>query len=65
MAVLANLASGRVSSRSSFEGGGVGVARSVAARVRTRGCRCREAVRGTVAGVAASHRRTLPQRRGW
>jgi hypothetical protein len=42
--VLVNLASGRASwralylSRSGFEGGGVGVTRSVVARVLTRGC---------------------------
>jgi hypothetical protein len=70
-AVLANPASGGTSwhalypSRSGFEGGCVGVARSVAARVLIRGCCCREAVRGTAAGVAMSRRRSLPQRRRW
>jgi hypothetical protein len=70
MAVLVNLSSGRASwhvlcaSRSGFEGGGVGVACLVAARVRTRGRHRREVVRGIIAGVAASRRRTLPQRRG-
>jgi hypothetical protein len=52
-------------SRSGLEGGGVGVTRSVAARTLIRGCRWREAVRGTAAGVATSRRRALPQRRGW
>jgi hypothetical protein len=46
-------------------GCGIGVFRSVVARVLTRGCGRREAVRSTAAGVAVSCRPALPQRRGW
>jgi hypothetical protein len=62
MVVLVNPASGGASrrvlcvSRSGFEGGAE-VARSRAVHVRIRGCRCHEAVRGIVAGVAVSCRR--------
>jgi hypothetical protein len=51
--------------RSGFEGGGVEVAYPVVAHVLARGCRRREAVRGTVAGVAMSCPRAPSQRRGW
>jgi hypothetical protein len=69
--VLANLASGGTSwrtlypSRSGFERGRVGVARSVSARLLIRGCRCREAVQGIAVGVAMSCHCVVPQRRGW
>jgi hypothetical protein len=63
MVVLANLAlvgtSWRILCpyRSGFEGGGVEGAHPANARGPARGCRRREAVRGTVAGVAVSCRR--------
>jgi hypothetical protein len=70
-AVPANLASGKASwralypSRSGFEGGGVGASSLVVVRTLTRGCGSWEAARRTAAGVAASCRPVLPQRRGW
>jgi hypothetical protein len=68
--VLANLtpagASWRVlcSYRSSFEGGSAVVDCTAVVRGPTRGWRQREAVRGTVAGVATSCPRALQQRQG-
>jgi hypothetical protein len=50
--------------RSGFEGGGVEVGYPAAARGPARGCHQREAVRGTVEGVATSRPRALQQRRG-
>jgi hypothetical protein len=70
MAVLANLTPVGVlwrvlcPYRSGFEGGRVEVGCSAAAHGPARGCRQREAVRGTVAGVATSRPRVLQQRRG-
>jgi hypothetical protein len=52
-------------SRSGFEGGGVGASSLVVICTLTRGCGWQEAVRRTVAGVAASYRSIPPQRRGW
>jgi hypothetical protein len=71
MAVLENLAAGRASwralypSRSGFEGGGVWASRLVVVRMLARGRSWREAVGCTAAGMAASCRPVLPQRRGW
>jgi hypothetical protein len=70
MTVLANLApvgaSWRVlfPYRVDFEGSGVEVGFSAAARGPVRGCRQRESVRGIVAGMAMSRPRALQQRRG-
>jgi hypothetical protein len=69
--VLANLASGKASwralypPRSGFEGGGVRSSSLVVVCTLTRGCGWRETVRCTAAGVAASCRPVVPQRRGW
>jgi hypothetical protein len=70
MAVLANLApvgaSWRVLCpyRSGFERGGAEVGCPAAAHGPARGCRQREAVQGTAAGVVTSRPRVLQQRRG-
>jgi hypothetical protein len=53
------------SSRSSFEGGGVGASRLVVVHTLTQACSCREVVRCIAAGVVASCRPVLPQRQGW
>jgi hypothetical protein len=70
MAVLENLAPVGVSwrvlcpYRGGFKGGGIEVGCPAAARGPARWCRQREAVRGTMVGVATSRPRALQQRRG-
>jgi hypothetical protein len=71
MVVLANLASGGAlrrtlcSSKSGFEGSGVGASPLVVVHASARGSGRRRAGGRTVADVATSCRHGLPQRWGW